>query len=131
MPAVMFGAVYSIATGQIRRYYYPTDDSQIATYPLLPGEAIVSISRGPYPNAAAWQTAVTTAVTNAAGKAPGNPRCAMIDANGNVVGVIMADPSIDSVSGMTLVNTTVADVGWTWTIGGGFVGPTPVIGVKP
>jgi len=132
MTALLFGTIYSTATGQIRRYYYPTDDSQIATYPLLPGEAIVSVSRGPYPNAAAWQAAVNTAVTNAAGKVPGDPRCAVIDATGHVVSVVLADPSIDSIPGMTLVNTTVANVDWTWTIGGGFVGPAPINpGPKP
>jgi len=132
MAVTQFGIVYATGSAQIRRFIYPTaNNSEIDAQPLHAGEAVVHCSIGPYPNAAAWRTAVTNAVTTAAGKAPGNPRCCVIDSGGNVVNVIMADAAIDSVAGMTLVNDPVANIGWTWTIGGGFVSPPPFTGTKP
>lgn len=126
MAVTKFGIVYATASAQIRRYIYPTlSDSEISNHPLQPGESLTTCNIGPYASSAAWQTAITNAVTAAAGKAPGDPRCCVIDGSGKVVEVIMADPAIDTVSGMTLVNSSVANVGWTWTAGGGFVSPPP------
>jgi hypothetical protein len=122
-----FGVVYSATSGQIRRYIYWDDDaSGPGNVVLLPGEALVEVSRGPYANSAQWQAAINSAVTVAAGVAPGNPRCAVIDSSGNVVDMINADPAIDSIPGMTLVLTQTADIGWTWSAAGGFVTPPPV-----
>ena len=104
MSVTHFGIVYASGSAQIRRYIYPThSDAEIASHPLMPGEALVTRSIGPYPNSPAWQAAVTSAVTTAAGKAPGNPACAVVDGSNNVVGVINADPAIDSVPGFTLI----------------------------
>jgi Domain of unknown function (DUF4376) len=52
-------------------------------------------------------------------------QAAVIDANGNVVNIIMANPATDQVPGCTLVAVggSGADLGWTWTQGGGFVAP--------
>jgi hypothetical protein len=134
MSVTQFGIVYAIGSAQIRRYVYPTaNNAEIDTHPLSVGEAIVHCSIGPYPNAAAWQTAVTNAVTTAAGKAPGDPRCCVIDSGGNVVSVICGDPVLDALAfpGMTLVNDLNANIGWTWSAIGGFVSPPPFTGGKP
>lgn len=50
-------------------------------------------------------------------------RCALVDGSGNVVGVVMADPSRDAIPGMVLVQSDTANAGWSWTKGGGFVAP--------
>jgi hypothetical protein len=134
MTATKFGVVISTGNAHIRRCYFPDSDAQLASYPLSSGESLVQVSVGPYPNTAAWQAAVDAAVLAAAGKPPGNPWCAVVDATGNVVAVIMADAAIDSVSGMTLVNdpTGTASIGWTWSIASGFVEPPPgIVHVKP
>lgn len=104
MAATNFGVIYAVGSAQIRRYYYPQDDNQLATYPLLAGESMVQVARGPYASTAAWQAAVNTAVTNAAGKPPGDPRCAVVNGLNVVVNVINADPALDSIAGMTLVS---------------------------
>lgn len=133
MALTQFGIVYAIGSAQVRRFIYPTiDNAEIDAVPLNAGEAVVHCSRGPYLSTTAWQNAVTNAVIDATGKVPGDPRCAVIDNNGNVVGVIKADPAIDSVAGMTLVSSSEVNIGWTWTASGGFK-PPPIIkrGPKP
>lgn len=132
MAVTQFGIVYGIGSAQVRRFIYPTSsNAEIATQPLMAGEAVVACANGPYASSAAWQTAVTNAVTTAAGKAPGNPRCAVIDPQGNVVGVILADAAVDHLAGFTLVNDPNVNIGWTWTAGGGFVSPVAIILAKP
>jgi hypothetical protein len=130
MALTKFGAVCSTTNALVRRYVYPDSDAQMnAAANVGPGETLVLVSIGPYPNSAAWQAAINAAITTALGKAPGNPRCAVIDSNGNVVAAIMADPLIDSVAGMTLILDANAGPGWTWTVQGGFVAP-PITGFK-
>lgn len=41
-----------------------------------------------------------------------NDRCAVVDANGDVVNVIHADDLIDSVDGHELINQPFVDIGW-------------------
>src|SRR3954467_3125814 len=122
MAVTLFGIVYGTGSAQIRRYIYPSiSNSEIASQANLgPGESLTTCSNGPYASTIAWQNAVNTAVTTASGKAPGDPRCAVISSAGNVVGVILADPAIDSVAGMTLVSSPIANIGWAWTSSGGF-----------
>ncbi len=132
MAITHFGIVCSTVNAQIRRYVYPDTDAQMNTAANVGvGETLVLCGIGPYPNTAAWFAAVNAAVTTALGKAPGNPRCAVIDGTGNVVDVIMADPTIDSVPGMMLVLDANAGPGWTWTIDGGFVAPPGNPNPKP
>lgn len=132
MALTQFGIVYAIGSAQVRRFIYPTlSDAEIDSVPLNAGEAVTRCSRGPYVSTIAWQNAVNLAVTNAAGKAPGDPRCCVISASGSVVGVILADPAIDTVAGMTLVSSPQANIGWTWTSSGGFVSPPAVVLPKP
>jgi hypothetical protein len=126
MAITKFGVVCSTGNALIRRYVYPDTDAQMAVAAnVQTGETLVLVSIGPYPNPAAWLAAVSSAVTTALGKAPGNPRCAIIDGAGNVVNVVMVDPVLDSAAfpGMTLVLDANAGPGWTWTAGGGFVAP--------
>lgn len=104
MAVTKFGIIYAIGSGQIRRYIYPThNDSEIDSHPPGPGEALTTCGIGPYPNSAAWLAAVNAAVTAAAGKSPSDPRCAVVDGNGKVVAIIMADPAIDSYPDGTLI----------------------------
>lgn len=127
MAITHFGIVCSTGNAHIRRYVYPDTDAQMnAAANVGIGETLVLCGIGPYPNTAAWLAAVNAAVLAALGKVPGNPRCAVIDGSGNVVDVVMCDPSVDAASfpGMTLVLDANAGPGWTWTVGGGFV-PLP------
>lgn len=126
MAATKFGVIYSIANAHVRRYHYGSTDAELTSALCAQGEAIVPVSIGPYVSTAAWQAAINTAVTAAAGKAPGSPRCCVINGLGQVTSVIMADPTVDSIPGMTLVLSAVAGVGWTWTLVGGFVAPAVV-----
>jgi hypothetical protein len=103
MASTHFGVIYATGSAMIRRYVYPTSDAELTSKLCGTGESIVAVSRGPYPNSAAWQTAVNNAVTTAAGMAPGNPACCVVDQTNTVVQLIQADASIDSVPNMTLV----------------------------
>lgn len=103
MAATHFGIIYATQSAIIRRYVYPTNNSELTSALCGPGESIVSISNGPFPNSAAWLAAVTNAVTTAAGKAPGNAACCVVDNTNTVVQIIQADANIDSVPNMTLV----------------------------
>lgn len=126
MPAANFGVVCSTASGIIRRIVYADTTIQLSGIAnVQSGETLVLVSSGPYPNSTAWRTAINTAVQTATGKIPGSSRCCVIDGGGNVVQVISADPALDSMPGMTLVLSDVANIGWTWTVGGGFVSPPP------
>jgi hypothetical protein len=50
-------------------------------------------------------------------------RYALIDAAGNVVNVVVADPSYPPPLGFTLVQSDAAAPGWKWSPTGGFVAP--------
>lgn len=52
-------------------------------------------------------------------------RCAVLDKQGNVLNIIVADPSVDKVEGMTLVHSDAAGVGDTFD-GKVFTSPVPV-----
>lgn len=118
-----FGVVYSKASGFIRRYVVSDDSAIVDEYQLLEGEALLKL---PVPDGVTKEALTAAAVehlTAMFGKPPSAPRCAVIDANGNVVSVIMADPAVDLVPGMTLVLSDEAHTGWTWTKESGFVKP--------
>jgi hypothetical protein len=101
--ATHFGIIYATQSAIIRRYVYPINNSELTTALCGPGESIVSISNGPFPNSAAWLAAVNSAVTGAAGKPPGNPACCVVDNTSTVVHIIQADAAIDHLPNMTLV----------------------------
>lgn len=62
------------------------------------------------------------AVRAATGVMPPSGRCVVVS-EGRVVDVVKADPDLDRIDGATLIATETADVGWTWTLEGGFVPP--------
>lgn len=104
MALTQFGIVYAIGSAQVRRFIYPSNsNAEIDAVPLKAGEAVVRCSRGPYLSSAQWNNAVTNAVTAAAGKPPGDATCCVLNQANTVVGLIMADAAIDSISGQTLV----------------------------
>ena len=74
--ATHFGVIYSTGSAIIRRHVYPDSDAELTAALCGPGESIVAVANGPYPNAAAWQAAITNAVATAFEKPPGNPNLA-------------------------------------------------------
>lgn len=125
MSATKFGIVASTANAIISRFIYPNTDAELLSVPLKQGETMIQVANGPFVSSAAWQTAVNNAVQAALGKPPGSPRCCVIDKLGNVVNVFMGDATLDAPAfpGMTLVNSVIGDVGWTWTAKDGLVAP--------
>lgn len=125
MSSTKFGIVASTANAIISRFIYPNTNAELLSVPLKQGETMIQVNNGPFPNSAAWQTAVNNAVQTALGKPPGNPRCCVIDGLGNVVNVFMGDATLDAPAfpGMTLINSASAGAGWTWTAQDGFVAP--------
>jgi hypothetical protein len=126
MAATKFGVIVSTGNAIILRYVYPTADSELNSFPLGSGEMLIQVTNGPFANSAAWATAVSCAVNSALGKPPGNAKCSVINSNGNVVNVIMADATLAAglFPGMTLVNSSIGSLGWTWTSSGGFLSPS-------
>jgi hypothetical protein len=59
-----------------------------------------------------------------------SPRCAVIDALGNVESVIMADPALDNVPGKTLMLHADAVPGWK-TVAGVLAPPVPDVPIDP
>ena len=144
-PAKHFGVIYSTGNASIRRtVHVDHDDSELTNWPLGPGEAMVLVANIPYPSTAAYWNAINNAVQAAAGKAPGDTYCPVVDSTGYVFDAIMADPAIDTyhddptailVPDPTHRATPLAKTGgftdihgvfhllshWGWTQAGGFV----------
>lgn len=52
-------------------------------------------------------------------------RCAVVDENGSVVNIIIADPELDSVESHTLIVSDAAEIGATY-LNGEFANPAPI-----
>lgn len=96
MAATKIGIVVSARNSIIRRYVHVTDDSEFVNGLCDQGEVLAFVPVGPYQSGEAWRQAVCAAVEGVTGKYPADPRCAVIDGTGAVVGIISADPEIDS-----------------------------------
>jgi hypothetical protein len=64
------------------------------------------------------------AIFIAVAPAAAQQRYAVIDAAGNVVNVIVADPSYPTPAGYSLMQSDTAAPGWKWSQSGGFVAPS-------
>lgn len=128
--------IYSTAGRICRRLHIPDTDAEIATPAelLQPGESSVSFSLTQLQNFVSLTNSLGHELHRHAlayhlnvdiSQIP-TGRCAVVDGNGNVVGVMMADPALDSVPGYTLIASDVAGNGWIWN-GTAFV--APVIGM--
>lgn len=109
MAATKVGIVYGASSGILRRWIVPDDDSELeSAHPLAPGEAMLIVDR----SAARSREDIDVALAAKIGRPPPSARCVVVNAAGEVVGAIMADPAIDSVPDHTLILSDLADVGW-------------------
>jgi hypothetical protein len=109
MAATQIGIVYATGSGILRRLIVPDDDAELVDkHPVALGETMLVVSAKTIKNQADVEAAVALVI----GKPVPSARCAVVDAAGTVVNVIMADPALDSVSGATLVLDQVAVLGW-------------------
>lgn len=108
--------IYGAATGIIRRVIW-TDEPETAPGHVGPGEAIIeapdsifvaSTGGRPVPD----QDRIANHLTKVTGITPEPARCVVIDhATGEVVNVIMADPTIDEIAGHTLYQDASGGIG--------------------
>ncbi len=103
--ATSVGIVYGAASGIVRRIIVPTSEAELDDQSHVgDGEAIIKVSapgimrRDGYPDLTAAHAHVMAVI----GKQPLNARCAVVDAKGNVVGTVMADPEFDTIPDHTL-----------------------------
>lgn len=109
MAAAKIGVVYATGSGILRRWIVPDNDADLtASHPVAAGETMLIVDRATIKSPAD----VDAAVAKAIGKVPPSPRCAVIDALGNVESVIMADPALDALPGKTLMLHADASPGW-------------------
>lgn len=94
MASTTVALVYSAATGRLRWWLVPDDDSQIASFQSSnAGEAVVVVSRTQYENAGGV-VGLQALVNAASGKSPViEDRYVDIDAGGNVALVAFACPN--------------------------------------
>lgn len=111
MAATVTGIIYGEKSGIVRRIIVPDDDAQLAAH-VGPGEALLTIPR----NDPRDVHSATAAVAAATGKDIPPSRCAMVDSKGAVVGIIAADPVLDSIDGHDLVTVHAkgVDIGATY-----------------
>lgn len=116
MPVTKIGIVYGQVSKAIRKVIIPATDAELDSMTLAVGEVMLVADKANGTD----QATVKNAVQTATGVKPPNGRCAIVDGSGNVVGIISACPTLDAISGMSLVASDAAMVGWTWTASGGF-----------
>lgn len=129
------GIIYSTVNKQMRQHIFVDSDAE---WPAIQANlpAGCSIAFVPMADHLAGSDSFHQAVATAIGVPTAaqlftDPLCAVIDNTNTVVDLIMADASIDSVPGMTLVNTSTAGIGWAYNPQTQvFTGPAPVT-VKP
>lgn len=125
-PAPLFGITVTAGNACIRKFILPSVESGQINYARPgAGEILVTLKSGPYPSVLSYLNAITAAITAATGKAPGDPTCAVIDETNTVVAVIMADASIDTIEGMTLVNSPGVSIGATYNPATGVITAAP------
>lgn len=104
-----FGVVIGEKSKIVRRIVVPDRDATLVIpgFYTSKGESIIIIDRakGAYPDV------INAAIEQATGVKPSDPRTIVIDKDGMVVDVILADPELDSIPDKTLVLSPDADVG--------------------
>ncbi len=105
MGATKVGIVYSLAQRKRRWIVVPDSDAELPLKILL-GEGYIEQPLDDYRKRGA-----DAAVTDAAGGQPLSDRCAMIDKTSAVVGIISADPAIDTIEAHSLVASDIALAG--------------------
>lgn len=96
----MFAVVYSKATGRIRSIYVPDNDAQLSSIILSKGESIQVFQDKEYGDVNDLQERITKIT----GITPQDDKYAIVDTNGVVVAVVLADPdSGDIVPGHDLI----------------------------
>jgi hypothetical protein len=145
MPVSRYGIIYSTGNMHIRSWFFLDDDSHYENLPVLrPGEAYQLMPAGlAYSNASEMMNALgkearelgthfvahhTRKFADALGKSVGDPHCAVVNKQGQVVAFIMADPDLDTYHDdpscqLVLEPTHTAQIGWSWTEAGGFARP--------
>lgn len=121
MAATQFAVVYGAASKVIRRIVHPDDDNYLAKVQanLASGEAVLVLLAADNP------TKTVAALQSKIGTPTHSGICAKIDGQGKVVNLIKADPQVDVVPGFQLVQTDIAQIGWTYS-GGIFLAPVNV-----
>lgn len=107
--------IYGAQSGIIRRFVQTDEPDNLADH-VGEGEALLTVDDSVLQiqeNGTAMPSleVAAQAITAATGIVPELARCLVIDQSGDVVNVIMADPSIDSVEGHTLFQDLSGDVG--------------------
>jgi hypothetical protein len=104
------GIVYAKGTGILRRYIYPTNDSELDQPSHVgKGEAMLVVDR----KVIASPLDIWIELSQHLGKVIPSGRCVVADPKtGAVVGAIMADPALDAFPGFSLVSHDTADIGW-------------------
>lgn len=129
----VIGIVVTRATKLVRRVIvpdspYPYSISEINKHHIDPLEQILIVNN---PHVPFTPAVVEQLVFNCVKIQPPSSRCAVVvmanAINGNVVGAIHADPSMDSVSGANLIPHPTADVGWTYVTGTGLKPPATAV----
>lgn len=119
--AAQIGVVYSQNTGRVRSIIVPDNDAELASVPLRNGEALEKMDRAQIIR----EKDIQDTISARSQKVPVSDRYAVVDDKGNVVGAILADPLIDSIPGMQLVQSDTAGPGWTYSSANGFKAPPP------
>jgi hypothetical protein len=117
------GIVYAAGSKMIRRIIVPDRDGELNDQlHVMPGEVMLKVDK-----ALGFSVAQASAhVFAATGVQPLNPRHALINPAGRVVRIVHADPTLDPPGAqLTMVQTDVADVDWTWDEINGFQPPPP------
>ena len=113
--------IYSTATGRVRRIIKNslgesfTNNQLLSNHPIRAGESKLNVRD------TLTMKQIEDAVVTASGKIPSNDRYVVIDNNGDVVNIIIADPLTgDSIQNHTLVAHNDAKIGWRQMSDGSF-----------
>jgi hypothetical protein len=108
------GIVYAAVSGIVRRYIYPTDDAELGQpWHVGKGEAMLVVDQ----KVITSPLDIYVELSAHLGKVIPDPTCAVVDKLGNVVGMVMADPDLDTIDNHTLLLSKAAAVGDT-VVGG-------------
>lgn len=97
------GILYSIEQRLRREIIIPDDDRQLMNVVVRPGEKLIFQSTEDYA-----KRGPDAAVLDDSGGEPLSDRCAVIDADTKVVGHVLADPAIDALPGVALVQSDIS-----------------------
>lgn len=109
MARTSIGLVIASGSKILRRVIVPDDDVELENRShVQPGEMLIR-----YPaDAPRDLESLKSAVQTATGVLPPSARTAVVNANGDVVGLCLADPALDKIDGHMLVLSDEAHIGW-------------------